>query len=146
MTPFDQNLVSGIAAFEGKHFNTAYPLLKPLADVGNAEAQYRVAIMYQNGLGMVPNGKRAFEYMHKAAKQDHPMAQHGLGFMYLFGECAPKSGQDAETWFLKAIEHGLVGSMTTLARMYKEGDGIPQDDAKARALFVQAGFDPDEVA
>ncbi|MEJ1364720.1 MAG: sel1 repeat family protein, partial [Candidatus Sedimenticola sp. (ex Thyasira tokunagai)] len=51
----DMELVSGIAAFEGKHFATSVKLLSPLADQGNIEAQYRVAIMAQNGLGMTVN-------------------------------------------------------------------------------------------
>jgi len=44
------SLSSGIAAFEGKHFSQAMMLLSPLADQGEVEAQYRMAIMLQNGL------------------------------------------------------------------------------------------------
>lgn len=51
----DMNLASGIAAFEAKQFTRAMQLLTPLTEEGNAEAQYRVAIMCQNGLGVVRN-------------------------------------------------------------------------------------------
>ncbi|HIP53392.1 MAG TPA: sel1 repeat family protein, partial [Chromatiales bacterium] len=56
-------LSSGIAAFEGKHFARAAGLLSPLADAGEPEAQYRMAIMAQNGLGMTENPLLAYKYM-----------------------------------------------------------------------------------
>ena len=62
-------LESGIAAFEAKHFSTALRLLTPLAEAGNAEAQYRVAIMLQNGLGVVADSARALALMQAAAQQ-----------------------------------------------------------------------------
>ena len=55
MSDLDMDLTSGIAAFEAKEFATARQLLHPLAEQGNAHAQYRVAIMAQVGLGMVKN-------------------------------------------------------------------------------------------
>ena len=112
------DLASGIAAFESRLFSSAVPLLRPLADDGNAEAQYRMAIMMQNGLGIVANELAAYKYMRDAAESGHDLAQHGLGFMYLEGECTAKDGAIAAEWFRKAAEQGLVGSMTTLAMMY----------------------------
>jgi TPR repeat protein len=53
-------LGSGIAAFETKSFSQAARLLSPLAEEGEPEAQYRMAVMAQNGLGMVENGLMAF--------------------------------------------------------------------------------------
>ncbi|MFP5505120.1 MAG: sel1 repeat family protein, partial [Gammaproteobacteria bacterium] len=48
----DVNFASAMAAFEAKHFSRAMQLLSPFAEQGNAEAQHRLAIMFQNGLGM----------------------------------------------------------------------------------------------
>ena len=78
---------SGVAAFEAKNFSMAMQFLYPLAEAGDADAQHRVAIMCQNGLGVVRNDERALQMMQAAAEQGHPIAQHGLGFMYLEGEC-----------------------------------------------------------
>jgi TPR repeat protein len=44
-------LESGIAAFETKNFAHATKLLSPIAEEGNVDALYRMAIMLQNGLG-----------------------------------------------------------------------------------------------
>lgn len=137
----DMDLSSGIAAFEAKHFATAASLLGPLAEAGDPEAQYRMAIMAQNGLGMVENELLAFKYMKAAAEAGLGLAQHGLGFMYMQGECVEQNPQKAIEWFEKAAEQGLQGAMTTLGMMYREGNGVERDEEKAREWFRKAGFD-----
>lgn len=133
-------LGSGIAAFEAKHFARASHLLSPLADQGEPDAQYRMAIMLQNGLGMVANELLAYKYMKSAAESGHALAMHGLGFMYLEGECASKNEAKAVEWFTKASEQGLVGSMTTLALLYEQGRGVEKNPEEAKRLYALAGF------
>jgi len=140
------DLTSGIAAFEGKHFSTASRLLSPLAENGDDEAQFRMAIMAQNGLGMVVNEKLAYNNMLAAAEQGHALAMHGLGFMLLEGECAEKDTVKAAEWFNKAADAGMQGSMTTLAMMYRDGNGVEKNPEEAARLFKMAGFDPSEFA
>ena len=49
--------------------------------------------MCQNGLGVVRNEVRAFQMMKAAAEQDYPIAQHGIGFMYLEGDCVEQDSR-----------------------------------------------------
>ena len=79
MSNQDLDLQSGISAFEAKNFTMAMRLLSPLAEAGDAEAQYRMGMMFQNGLGRVTNAEAAAKWMHAAAEQGHVYAQHGLG-------------------------------------------------------------------
>ncbi len=141
----DENMAmelrSGISAFEAKYFGDASKLLSPLADAGHPEAQYRMAVMAQNGLGMVQNENMALKYMTGAAESGHALAQHGLGFMYMEGECAPSDPVKAIEWFRKAADQGMIGSLTTMARMYKEGLGVEKDLDEAKRLYHEAGFD-----
>ncbi len=137
----DVNLSSGIAAFESKQFSRAVGLLGPLAEAGDPEAQYRVAIMAQNGLGMVENPLQAYKHMRAAAEAGLGVAQHGLGFMYMEGECVDKDPNKAVDWFKKAAAQGLAGSQTTLAMMYEEGRGVEKDPEEARRWYHLAGFD-----
>ena len=58
---------SGVAAFEAKNFSLAMQFLSPLAESGDPDAQHRVAIMCQNGLGVVRNEERALNMMRAAA-------------------------------------------------------------------------------
>jgi len=137
----NMDLASGIAAFESKHFGQASHLLSPLAEAGNPDAQYRMAIMAQNGLGMAPNELLAYRFMRAAAEAGVGLAQHGLAFMYLEGECVEKDETKAAEWFRKAAEQGLVGSQTTLAMLYEEGRGVAQDPEEARRWYKMAGFE-----
>lgn len=140
ITDYDMTLGSGIAAFEGKHFSSAAGLLSPLADAGNPQAQYRMAIMAQNGLGMHENRLLAFKYMKAAAEFGLDIAQHGLGFMYMEGECTDKDPEKAMHWFRQAAEQGLAGSQTTLGMMYEEGRGVDKNQEEANKWYRLAGF------
>lgn len=134
-------LASGIAAFESKQFSRAVGLLRPLADTGNHEAQYRIAVMAQNGLGMQPNPLLAYHCMRSAAAAGIGPAQHGLGFMLLEGECTTPNAEEAAVWFRKAAEQGLAGSQAMLASLYDQGRGVPKDPTEAARWRRLAGFD-----
>jgi len=57
------------------------------------------------------------------------------------GECVEKNAEQAVKWFSKAGEQGLAGSLTTLAMMYQEGNGVEKDLEEAQRLYKLAGFD-----
>lgn len=141
MDSSDMNLASGIAAFEAKEFRRSLQLLQPLAEIGNAEAQYRVAVQYQAGLGVVQNPLQAYHWMREAAEQDHGLALHGLGIMYLYGECVEKNEREAAAWLERAADQGLAGSMAALAGLYAQGLGVDKNPARARALLEAAGLE-----
>jgi TPR repeat protein len=134
-------LESGIAAFETKNFAHAFKLLSPIADEGNVEAMYRMAIMLQNGLGCQTSTEKAFTYMQSAAFKDYPLAQHAYGFMFFEGECTEKDIDKSIEWFTKAANQGLMGSATTLAMIYEEGKLVPQDLEKSQYWYKKAGIE-----
>ncbi|MEK9625579.1 MAG: tetratricopeptide repeat protein [Gammaproteobacteria bacterium] len=131
---------SGIAAFEAKHFSRAMKLLSPIAESGSAEAQYRLAIMYQNGLGVVRNELLAYKWMKSAAAKEYGPALHGLGFMYMEGDCVDRDDSRAVKCFEAAVAQGLEGAMVALAQLLEQGRGAPADPERAQSLYAQAGF------
>jgi len=134
------DLNSGIAAFEAKHFSRAMKLLSPIAESGSAEAQYRLAIMYQNGLGVVRNELLAYKWMKSAAANEYGPAVHGLGFMYMEGDCVDRDDSRAVKCFEAAVALGLEGAMVALAQLLEQGRGAPADPERAKSLYAQAGF------
>ncbi|HSS63494.1 MAG TPA: tetratricopeptide repeat protein [Gammaproteobacteria bacterium] len=140
MDDADMDLASGIAAFESKEFRRSLQLLQPLAENGNPEAQYRLAVQYQAGLGVVPNELQAYRWMREAAAQNHDLAMHALGIMYLYGECVEKNEREAAKWLQRAADLGLAGSMAALAGMYEQGVGVEADAEKAKQLYEAAGL------
>lgn len=117
----EMNLASGIAAFEAKNFSQAMRLLGPLAENGVAEAQYRLAIMHQRGLGVVRNELMAYRWMAAAAERGMALAEHGLGCMYLDGDCVKQNSAVAKTWLSKAADQGLEGSRMLLDMIVGDG-------------------------
>ena len=141
----DMQLASGIAAFEAKEFRRAWQMLEPLSDSGLAEAQYRCAIMIQNGLGVIARPGAAAELMRAAAEQHLDLAQHSMGVMYLFGEGVEKDPAQAVHWLELAGASGLAGAWSTLGMIFAEGQGVEKDLPRARECYTKAGFDPDEL-
>jgi TPR repeat protein len=82
----DQWLI-GKRAYEARNFKAAFRLLKPLAEAGNAEAQFMVGNMYNLGAGAPRDNAAAIEWYRKSAMQDNFEAIEMLGQgMRLLGE------------------------------------------------------------
>ena len=50
-------------------------LLNAYINQGNAQAQYNLGTLYQNGQGIEKNDKKAFEWYRKAASNGHSQAK-----------------------------------------------------------------------
>src|SRR5450759_1757135 len=72
----------GTAAFARKEYAAAIKLCRPLAEKGNALAQYKVAMMHKMGLGVPKSQKEARKWSKLAAKQGNADAQQLLGSLY----------------------------------------------------------------
>jgi uncharacterized protein len=53
-----------------------------LANKGDAEAQYHVGMMYNNGIGTQRDLRQAFEWFQKAAASNDPLGAYKLGCYY----------------------------------------------------------------
>jgi hypothetical protein len=63
-------LEDAVAAAGRDDYATALRLFRPLADQGNALAQYALGVMYDNGQGVQQNYAEAAKWYRKAADQD----------------------------------------------------------------------------
>ena len=59
--------------------------LRLAAEQGNADAQYNLAVMYANGLGVPQDDAEAVRWYRRAADQGMANAQAALGFRYGIG-------------------------------------------------------------
>ncbi len=80
----------GFAAIERGDYAAAYRLWKPLAEQGDADAQYNLGFMYGNGKGVPQDYREAVKWYRKAAEQGLAKAQSNLGFMYGNGKGVPQ--------------------------------------------------------
>jgi uncharacterized protein len=69
-----QDFDKGLAAAQSGDFETALKEWRPLAEQGNADAQYNLGWMYSSGTGVPQDYTQAVEWYRKAAEQGHVKA------------------------------------------------------------------------
>lgn len=125
------------------------------AELGSAHQQYMAGTIYSdpdiNRIRKISQNKahkEAFKWMKKSAEQNHPEAQHNLGYFYDAGLGTPKNHTEAAKWFGKSADQGFViKSYLRLALMYWQGQGVKENNIVAYALvnFADAkGYESDE--
>lgn len=131
-------LDEGLEALKKGDYVAAARELRPLAERGSAEAQYRVGLMYEFGKGYDADMAQAIVWLRKAAAQGHVAAEVELGVIYTSGDGVTRDDVQAVGWFRKAATQGSPTAQYNLGMMYAKGQGVPVDDAQAVAWFRKA--------
>lgn len=79
----------GTTAYEAEQYKKAYQLLLAEAKTGDAESQYLLGTLYFDGLGTKRSPKYAIKWLKQAVDNEHPMAAHMLGKIYMSGLGVP---------------------------------------------------------
>jgi TPR repeat protein len=141
------DLENGVAAYNRLDAATAWRLLQPLAEPGDAEAQALVGNMYARALGVTYDGAEAVRWWRRAAEQGDASAEEELATAYFFGDGVQPDHSEAARWFRKAGgEQGKVFAQTCLASLYARGEGVPQDLALAHMWLNLAAAQGQPVA
>ncbi len=146
---FAGTLAEGEIAYFSGDYPTALKILLPLANQGDAKAQYEVGDMLENDLGARNDDAAAVKWFQKAADQGNADAQLHLGALYAKGMAGLKQnyGKGAK-WFRKAAEQGNALAQLNMGQMYNYGWGVKKDLVKAYmwySISVAAG-DQDAVS
>ena len=112
--------------------------VRPLAEQGDAEVQFRLGFMYAKGQGVARDYSQAVEWFRKAAEQGVAVAQYNLGIMYHGGEGVAQDDVQAVKWWRKAAEQGDAEAQHNLSLAYSRGEGVAQDDVQAAAWTRKA--------
>lgn len=118
-------------AYREKAYAKAAELWRPLAEQGDAEAQYSLGTLYAEGKGVEQNDATAFLWFQRAANQGVAAAQYNVGASYATGAGIGKSDVDAARWFRRAADQGMAFAQLNLGLLYAAGNGVPQDDVEA---------------
>jgi len=87
------------------------------AQKGSADAQFKLASMYQKGQGMNVNMKLALKWMEKSALQGHVLAQLNLGRMFAKGIDVPRDSYQARYWLDLAAAQGEQDAVVLLSEL-----------------------------
>ena len=124
-------------------FDIARPQFEVAAEMGDADAQYQLGLMYQKGKEYEQDFEKAVRWYTLAAKQGHVLAQFNLGLIYHKGNGMPQNYEAAVKWYRLAAERQNSRAQHKLGLMYYHGHGVPQDKKAAEKwwkLSSKQGF------
>jgi uncharacterized protein len=124
-------LEDGVAAYRQGDFAAAIRLLRPLADEGDAKAEFHLGRMYALGQGVGQDPGQAIAWYRKAAQHGDAEAEFVLGVMFLDRSGAPQ--EEALVWLRKAADKGMFNAQFRLGMIYAKGAAkLTQDPIAAR--------------
>jgi TPR repeat protein len=115
-----------VAAYARGDYATALRLLRPLAEQGDAQAQYNLGVLYDNGQGVPQDDAEAVKWYRKAAGQGEARSQNNLANMYATGQGVPQNYAEAVNWFRKAAVQGNAPSQFSLGLFYRRRRTMPR--------------------
>lgn len=132
---------TGVDAWQRGDFAAAVAEWRPLADQGDADAQYNLGQAYKLGRGVPQDIAIAESWYEKAAQQGHPQAAANLGLI-LFQN---GDRQRAIPWLKMAAEADDPRAEYVLGTALFNGDIAGKDWVRAYAMMSRAaaqGFPP----
>jgi len=133
------DLASAKLAYQEKDYVTAFKELTPLAEKGNADAQFILAKMYWKGEGVLRDPDQAMKWFKASAAQGNPDAQFFLGSIYLLPH---KDIAEGVKWLRLSAEQGNQDAQWLLGKAYLEGDKeLPRDPVQAEMWLWLAARD-----
>ncbi len=80
------DFAAGLKAYESHDYATALKEWRPLAEQGDAAAQFNLGLMYYDGQGVPQDFREARRWFQRSADQGYEKAQLNLGAMYGSGK------------------------------------------------------------
>ncbi len=127
----------GLAAYNRGDYKTALREFRPLAEQGDAAAQFYLGFMYETGQGVAQDDAEAVKLYRRAAEQGDADAQNNLGLMYEYGEGVAQDYVQAHMWYSLAasrLPSGKNRDMPVNNRDIVEKRMTPEQVAEAQRL------------
>ncbi len=125
---------AGVEAWQAGNYDEAIRQWRPLADRGDADAQYNLAQAYFLGRGVPQNMTLAEQWYQRAARQGHEEAEANYGLL-LFQNGRRR---EAMQWIERAAGRGDARAQYVLGTALFNGDLIGRDLPRAYALMTRA--------
>jgi len=126
------DLGKGVDAYERGDYATVLREMTPLAEQGDASAQFNLGQQYKDGKGVLQDYKTAVKWFTLAAEQGHANAQFLLGVMYILGRGVTQDDVYSHMWANIASSNGAekAGEMRDMIAK----DLTPQQLERAQQL------------
>ena len=125
----------GYAEFKMAHYGNARAIWEALAQRGNAEANFNLGILDEDGLGVAQNIQAALAHYETAAVAGSARAQYRLGLLYSGSATVHRDEARAGKWLAAAAAQGDKDAAALLAQLGgTPGTPAQQDFLKAETL------------
>jgi TPR repeat protein len=129
----------GKAEFEKGNFNGAYLLLLPFAHRGDAEAQYILGRMSdEGGGGIALDAREAARWYRLSAAKDFPKALYALAKASAVGRGMEQAPEKALEYLTRAADVNYTPAILDMASLYDDGRGVEPDRARAFEWYMRA--------
>ena len=145
-TPAWADFQAGMDAYRHGDYARALREWRPLAEQGDADAQYRLGVLYANGYGVPKDYVQAGQWYEKAAAQGLADAQFNLGWLYASGHGVSQDYVQAWQWYEQAAAQGHAAAQLRLGLLYAHGRGVQKDYVQAYKWHNLAAANGAEVA
>jgi TPR repeat protein len=128
---------AGMDAYNRGDYATALREWRPLAEQGDANAQYNLGVMYDFEKGVPQDFATARQWYEQAAAQGHAGAQNNLGGLYEFGHGVTQDYVRAYMWYNVAAAHSTGDAQKDVAAENRDEIGgrmTPAQIAEAQQL------------
>ncbi len=122
-------------------------LLTVAQQAGDLDGGYYLGHIYEKGIGVVADYKKAFDYYNRVAKSSSTalndrdainLSNIAIGLMYVKGEGVEANSETALEYFTAASEGGSPKANYYIGQMYESGIGVDKDYEKAMEYYLQA--------
>ncbi len=135
-----QSYDDGMRAYDAGDFAKALEIWGPVAENGDAVAQYSLGKLLENGGAGVPSDPvAAAKWYQRSASQGVAAAQNNLGLMYAQGRGVPQDVARAAKFWRDAGAKDHVIAQFNLGLAYFRGEGVAEDRGEALRWFRRAG-------
>jgi len=132
--------------YDKKNYTEAIKWYRIAADQGDADAQYNIGFMYDNGYGVKRDSETAVKWYQKAVKQGNPRGQFKLGCHYLWSSGVTKNPNEGVKLIRIAAEKGYAKAQSYFGDMYRIGSYVTKDLQEALKWYRKAADQGDAPA
>ena len=123
---------AGLDAYKRGDYKAALKEFRLAAEQGDAQAQFELGVMYDEGQGVAQDYEEAARWFRLAAEQGHALAQNNLGVVYGKGQGVKQDYVIAHKWTNLAAANGVKEAVKR--RDSLEEELTPSQLAEAKRL------------
>lgn len=142
----EPEIARAVKLIRDRKYDEAMTILEPLAEKGDAAAQYHLGGMYLMAEGVERDGARAKELFERAAAQGESRALYRLGRLCEDGRDMPRDYAKVMTYYAQAARKGMPFAIQNIGNLLTRGQGVKKNLEQARQVYLLTAGEGDPMS